>query len=203
MTARDRYVRDLERRLPFALGHRARVVAEVREHLREGGADALARFGSVDALAAELRPELRARAVATASWLVPVLVVAFVVPFYVIPENALPPAPWAGVPGYLAWKYDAALVAFAVALGAGVAAALIGRVSPRWALPPLWLSLAALVAATTFAMVMDAQWIEEVPGTSALLVYGALLPLRVALVALVAAVLVAALRDGGNDLVAD
>ena len=203
MTERERYVRELERRLPFALGHRARVVAEVREHLREGGDEALARFGSAEELAAELRPELRSRALATASWLVPLLVVVFVVPFYVIPENAFPPAPWDAVPAYLAWKQDAALVAFAVALCAGVAAALVGRVSPRWALSPLWLCLAALVAATTFAMVMDVQWIEEVPGTSAAVVYGALLPLRVVVVALAAAVVVGALRDGGPKLAAD
>jgi hypothetical protein len=54
MSGRERYVRELERRLPFALGHRARVVAEVREHLRDGGDEALVRFGSVDELAREL-----------------------------------------------------------------------------------------------------------------------------------------------------
>jgi hypothetical protein len=203
VSGRDRYVRDLERHLPFALGHRARVVAEVREHLREGGDEALARFGTVEELAAELRPELRVRAMATASWLVPILAVAFVVPFYVIPENALPPAPWDAVPGYLAWKQDAALVAFAVAVGAAALAALVGRISPRWAVAPLWLCVLALVAAATFAMVMDVQWIEEVPGTSAALVYGALLPLRLALVALAAAILVGALRDGGRELATD
>jgi uncharacterized membrane protein YjjB (DUF3815 family) len=203
VTAREQYVRELQRRLPFALGHRVRVVAEVREHLREGGEEALARFGSVDELAAELRPELRLRALATASWLVPVLVVVFVVPFYVIPENAFPPAPWDAVPGYLAWKHDAALVAFAVSVGAAAAAALIGRISPRWALAPLWLAVAALVAAAGFAMVMDVQWIDEVPGTSAALVYGGLLPLCAAVVALAVVVVVAALRDGRRELAAD
>jgi hypothetical protein len=200
---RDAYVRELERRLPFALGHRARVLAEVREHLREGREESLARFGPVDDLAAELRPELRARALATASWLIPVLVVLFVVPFYVIPENAFPPAPWAAVPGYLAWKHDVALTAFAVALGAAVVAALAGRVAPRWALPPLLLALGALALAAVVATVMDVQWIEEVPGTSAALVYGALLPLRVAFVAVTMVVLAGALRDGGNQLAAD
>jgi hypothetical protein len=203
VNARERFVRDLERRLPFALGHRARVVAEVREHLREGGDEALARFGSAAELAAELRPELRARAVATASWLVPIVVAAFVFPFYVIPENAFPPAPWDTIPGYLAWKHDAALVAFAVAVAAAVTAALAGRLSPAWALPPLWLAFAALVAAASFAMVMDAQWIEEVPGTSPALVYGVLLPLRLAVVAVAAAILVGALRDGRHELTAD
>ena len=203
MSERDRYVRDLEARLPFALGHRARVLAEVREHLREGGQEALARFGPVDELAAELRPELRARAVGTASWLVPLLVVVFVVPFYVIPENAFPPAPWDAVPAYLAWKLDAGLIAFAVAVGAAAAAAVVGRLAPRWAVPPLCISVAALVAATTFAMVVDVQWIEEVPGTSPALVYGVLLPLRAAVVGLAAAVMAGALRDGRSELAAD
>jgi HAAS len=200
---RDRYVRELERRLPFALGHRARVLAEVREHLREGGEESLARFGSVEELAAELRPELRARALATASWLVPVLVVLFVVPFYVIPENAFPPAPWDAVPGYLAWKQDVALAAFAVAVGAAGVAALTGRIAPLWALPPLVLALTALALAAVVATVMDVQWIEEVPGTSAAVVYGALLPLRVAFVALAAAVLAGALRDCRYELTTD
>jgi hypothetical protein len=203
VNGREQYVRELERRLPFALGHRARALAEVSEHLREGGDEALARFGSADELARELRPELRARAVATASWLLPLLVVVFVIPFYVIPENAFPPAPWAAVPAYLAWKRDAALVAFVVAVGAAVAGMVIARLSPRWALPVLWLSVAALFAAATFAMVLDAQWIDEVPGTSAALVFGALLPLRAAVVALALALLVAALRDGGSELAAD
>jgi hypothetical protein len=203
VSCREAYLRELERRLPFALGHRPRVLAEVREHLREGGDEALARFGSAAELAAELRPELRARAVATASWLVPILVVAFVVPFYVIPENAFPAAPWDAVPGYLAWKQDAALVAFAVAVGGAATAAVLGRLAPRWALPPLSLSVGALVAATAFAMIMDAQWIEAVPGTSPALVYGALLPLRGAVVVLATAILVGALRDGRSEFASD
>jgi hypothetical protein len=47
---------------------------------------------------------------------------------------------------------------------------------------------------------MDGQWVDEVPGTSALLVYGALLPMRAAVVAVAMAVLVGALRDGGREL---
>jgi hypothetical protein len=203
VNAGERYVRELELRLPLALGHRRRVLAEVREHLREGGDEALARFGSVDGLARELRPELRARAVATASWLLPPLVLAFVFPFYVIPENAFPPAPWDTVPAYLAWKQEAALVAFAVAVGAALAGAAIGRLSSRLALPFVWLSTAALFAAAMFSTVMDAQWIGEVPGTSPALVYGALLPLRGAVVAVALGLVLAALRDGGRELATD
>jgi hypothetical protein len=60
-----------------------------------------------------------------------------------------------------------------------------------------------LALAAVVATVMDVQWIEEVPGTSAALVYGALLPLRVAFVAVTVVVLAGALRDGGNQLAAD
>jgi hypothetical protein len=203
VNAREQYVRELELRLPFALGHRRRVLAEVREHLRDGGDGAVMRFGSVDELARELRPELRARAVGTASWLLPILVAVFVVPFYAIPENAFPPPQWATVPAYLAWKHDAALVAFVVAVAAVLAAALVARLSPRWAVPLLWLTLAALVTAATFASVLDAQWIDEVPGTSAALVFGLLLPLRAAVVVLAFVLLVAALRDRGRELATD
>jgi hypothetical protein len=202
VSARERYVDELERRLPFALGHRARAVNEVREHLREGGEEALARFGPVDELAAELRPELRARAVVTVSWLVPLLTAAFVVPFYLVPENAFPPAPWDSMPGYLAWKHDAALMAFVAALAAAAAAAVAARISWSWAIVPLCLAVAALAVAATLASVLDVQWIEAVPGTPATVVY-ALVPARVAFVAAATALLVAALRDGGRELAAD
>jgi hypothetical protein len=204
VTVQEQYVRDLERRLPFALGLRRRVIAEVREHLREGGDQALARFGSVEELAGELRLELRAGAAARASWLVPALVVAFVFPFYVVPENAFPPAPWSSVPGYLAWKQDVALGAFAVAVGSGLVALLVGRIRPRLTLVPLAVSVAGVVVAGSFATVLDAQWIDEVPGTSALLVYGFLLPARVAFMVAATALFVGAgLRDRRHELAAD
>ena len=44
----------------------------------------------VDELAAQLAPELRRRAAARASVLAPLLVVLFLVPFYVVPENSAP-----------------------------------------------------------------------------------------------------------------
>jgi hypothetical protein len=47
------------------------------------------------------------------------------------------------------------------------------------------------------------QWIDEVPGTSAALVYGALLPLRAGVVALAVVVVVVALSDGRRELAAD
>jgi hypothetical protein len=204
LTPRERYVRELERRLPFALGLRGRAVAEVREHLRDGGDEALARFGPVDELAAELAHELRVAASARATWLVPALVAAFVFPFYLVPENAFPPAPWVSVPDYLAWKQDAALAAFVLAVGAAFTAAVVGRLWPRVALVPLALAVAALAVAATFASVMDVQWIDAVPGTSPWLVYGLLVPARLVFVLAAAGLFLGAgLRDGGHELATD
>jgi hypothetical protein len=52
-------------------------------------------------------------------------------------------------------------------------------------------------------VVMDAQWVEKVPGTSSALVYGGLLPLRLGVIALAGLVLAGALRDGRHELAAD
>ena len=166
MTPGERYVRDLEGRLPFALGLRGRAVAEIREHLREGGDEALARFGPVEHLAVELATELRIRAAARASWLIPLLVALFVFPFYVVPENTLPPAPWDVKPGYLAWKQDVALGAWLAALGLGVTGLLLGRILPRLAVVPLAGATAALGVAAVFGGVLAIQWVAAVPGTS-------------------------------------
>lgn len=171
MTERERYVRELEGRLPFALGLRARVLSEIREHLREGGDEALARFGPVEELADELSRELRVRAAARASWLIPALVVVFVFPFYVVPENTLPPAPWDVKPEYLAWKQHTAAGAWLVALAFGLAALVLGRVKPRLALVPLVGATAALAVAVAFGSIVAVQWIDAVPGTSAEIMY--------------------------------
>ena len=171
MTARERYLLELERRLPFALGLRARALSEIREHLREGGDDALARIGPVEELASELGRELRIRAAARASWLVPVLVALFVVPIYVVPENTLPPAPWDVKPDYLAWKQHTAVGAWLAALGLGVAGLLIGRVMPRLAVLPLVGAIAALGVAAVFGSVVAVQWIDAAPGTSVGITY--------------------------------
>ena len=171
MKPRERYVRELERRLPFALGLRTRAISEVREHLREGGDEALARFGPVEEVAAELARELRVRAIARASWLLPAIVVAFVFPFYVLPENTLPPAPWDAKPDYLAWKQHVAVGAFLVALALALVAFVAARVKPMLAAIPLVGSLAALAVAVGFGSVVAVQWIDAVPGTSATITY--------------------------------
>lgn len=206
MNPRERYVRELERRLPFALGLRRRVISEVREHLREGGEEALARFGSLDEVATQLRDELRVRAVARASWFVPAILVAFVFPFYVLPENTLPPAPWDVKPEYLAWKQHVALGAFLVSFALALVAFVAARVRPTLAVAPLVSSLAALALAVGFSSVVAVQWIDAVPGTSTAITYagvasGVLLFLAAALV--VAEALRPVLAKRGSELTAD
>jgi hypothetical protein len=206
VTARERYLLELERRLPFALGLRGRALSEIREHLREGGDDALARIGRVEELASELGRELRIRAAARASWLIPLLVALFVVPFYVVPENTLPPAPWDVKPDYLAWKQHTAVGAWLAALGLAVAGLLIGRMMPRLAVLPLIGAVAALGVAVVFGSVVAVQWIDAVPGTSAGLTYAGIAA-SVLLTAAGVLVLVEASRallpDRRNELAAD
>jgi hypothetical protein len=206
VNARERYVRELERRLPFALGLRTRAISEVREHLREGGDEALARFGPVEEVAAELARELRVRAIARASWLLPAIVVAFVFPFYVLPENTLPPAPWDAKPEYLAWKQHVAVAAFLVALGLALVAFVAARVKPMLASIPLVGSLAALGVAVGYGSVVAVQWIDAVPGTSATITYAGV-AWSLLLLAAAALVVVEAFRLGlpnrRNELTAD
>jgi hypothetical protein len=206
VTPRDRYVRELEQRLPFALGLRGRAISEVREHLREGGEEALARFGPLEEVAAELAQELRPRAVARASWLVSAIVVAFVFPFYVLPENTLPPAPWNVKPEYLAWKQHVALGAFLVAFGLAFFAFLAARVRPTFARAPLVCSFAAFALAVGFGSVVAVQWIDAVPGTSVAITYAGVawgLILFAAAALVVAEAVRPALPNRGNELTAD
>jgi hypothetical protein len=196
VSPQDRYLRDLERRLPYALGLRGRVLAEVREHLRDGGDEALARFGPVEELAPELTAELRVRAAARASWLVPGLLAVFVFPLYVIPENTLPPAPWVSKPDYLAWKQHVAVAAWLIAIGFGLLAFAIGRLRPRLAVAPLACSAAALAVAVVFGSVVAVQWIDAVPGTSAAITYAGI----ATAILLVAAVAFLAVEAGRSAL---
>jgi hypothetical protein len=131
------YLEELRRRLARAPG-RARLLAEVEDHLREAAARlerrgasvqeaeraAVDAFGPPQQLAAALAGQQAAGAV---GWSSRVLVVAMAgfVPVYGFFENFNPPAPWpstAETPGQLAWKLAAAkyLLVGAAALGAVV-----------------------------------------------------------------------------------
>lgn len=202
LNARERYLRDLEARLPFALGLRARVIAEVREHLRDGGDHAVERFGQVEELAAELSRELRLRAVARASWLVPIVLVLFVFPLYVVPENTLPPAPWTDKPAYLAWKQHVAGAAFLVALAFAGSGLVVARVRPKLALVPLVCTVASLCVAVTFNSIVAVQWIEAVPGTSTAIMF-ATIAMSVVLALTAGLVIASALLQRRSELAAD
>ena len=203
-----RYLRDLSAGVgPLPL--RRRLLTEAEDHLREvaealeqAGIErdeaerrAVERFGPVEDVARRLRAEVGARARRWSAWVLPVLVALYVAPFYVVPENAFPPAPWATTPSHLAWKHDVALGAFAAA----VLLALLGALAAAWTARVVvsalaGVAVAALVVSAVVSAVMDAQWIGEVPGTSAALVYGAMLPLKALLVLAAAAVVALPLR---------
>jgi hypothetical protein len=141
----DAYLRELGAQVgPLPL--RRRLLAEAEDHLRaaagslraegvgpaEAERRAVERFGAPGEVARRLRAEVGARARAWGAWLVPILVVLYVVPFYAVPENTFPPAPWASTPGSLAWKHELSLFAFAAAAStekAGAAASSARRMS--------------------------------------------------------------------------
>jgi hypothetical protein len=202
MTEQERYVRELERRLPFALGLRRRALAEVREHLRDDGEDALARFGPVDEVAPKFAAELRLRAAARASWLAALLLPAFLVALYGIPENTLPPAPWPVKPHYLAWKQEVSVVSFLIALAFALLAVVVGRIRPSLAFVPLLGVTAALALAVAFGSIVAIQWVDAVPDTSVALMYGTV-ALMLLLVAAAAYLTLEALPHRRHELAAD
>jgi hypothetical protein len=203
-----RYLRELGAEVgPLPL--RRRLLAEAEDHLRSAAEEleaegverdeaerrAVERFGAAGAVARRMRAEVGVRARRFGAWLVPVLVALYVAPFYVLPENAFPPAPWATTPSYLAWKHDVALDAFAAAAGLALLGALAAALTARVLVSALaGAAVAALVVSAVVSSVLDAQWIGEVPGTSAALVYGATLPLKALLVAAAAAAVALPLR---------
>jgi hypothetical protein len=133
----ERYLEELRRLLGRGPG-RARLLAEVEDHLREaarrlerGGAvrpeaerAAVASFGPPAELAAQLSGEQAATAVGWSARLLIVALAGFV-PVYGFVENFSPPAPWPSAeatPAHLAWKLAAAqyLVLGAAVVGACV-----------------------------------------------------------------------------------
>jgi hypothetical protein len=190
----DAYLDEIRRRLP-PVPLRARFVEETEAHLRalaaETGdeAEAIRRFGNpVPALRRELLRRFRPAAAAVAAlatW-------AYVIPFYVVPENTLPPAQWQETPGRLAWKVSvstAAFLAAAVLTTLGIAAA--GR---GWVLPGI-AGVAALAVSIGVSLPLSWQW----PGADGAVHWGALLPAKLALLALAGAATWASATLGRND----
>jgi hypothetical protein len=186
VSAVDRYLEDLRRRLPLAV--RSRVLAEAEDHLREatrevGEDEAIARFGPAQALADSYRARVR--------WLYAalglLLALAYPVLSYPILENSLPPATWPNVdemPEELAWKREwiVVLVLFAAVAGA---VALGGYLRDRrlivW---PAALALGAIALAGVLGTLLNLQWRAYVPGTPEALLVLAPLQIVVALAGL-------------------
>ena len=146
---------------------------------------ATAEFGDVRQVAASLGRELAIRDTRVAALLALGAVALFVFPFYVVPENTLPPAPWLEKPSELLALQRAALVLW---LAAGLLAA--ASVVLAWSRWPRAASLAATATAVTItsAAVASAllfwRWTVHTPGTPNLALANALaLPIVVACVA--------------------
>lgn len=162
----DRYLSELEPLLP-RIGRR-RILAEVEDHLREAAAEhgeeeAVARFGPPQHVARCFGREPRV------GRLILLVAVATMLPaFYGVPENALPPAPWAEgqMPFALEWKRDAVLV-----LGALAALTVL---SGRRTITAI--GLGSAVAASVLAAVLAVQWADAAPGTPVWLPLVALVP---------------------------
>jgi hypothetical protein len=169
----ERYLAELRRLLGRGPG-RARLLAEVEDHLRETarrlereGAPpteaegaAVAAFGPPDELAAQLAGEQAATAVGWSSRVLMVALAGFV-PVYGFVENFSPPAPWPSAdatPAHLVWKLAAAeyLLLSAALVGASVFILARGyRVRPGGP-PGLARGLALAVALCALALAVGA-----------------------------------------------
>lgn len=190
----DAYLAELRRLLPRTA--RLRALREVREHLRDaaarhraagsspGDAEVLAttEFGDAKLVSARLGGELAVRETRVAAALAFVAVGLFVFPFYVVPENTLPPAPWDEKPFELLALQRAALAAWAVA---GVLAAVgVALAWSRWrraASSGLVATAACMVGASVLSVALLWRWVEHTPSTPNLALANALaLPVVVA-----------------------
>jgi hypothetical protein len=174
----DRYLAELQGRLPRTA--RLRAIPEVRDHLRDaaarhraGGASssdaevlATREFGDVEHIATRLGGELAIRETRVVAVLALFAVAFFVFPFYVVPENTLPPAPWSEKPSELLALQRATL---ALWLAAGMLA--VAGVVLAWSRWPRMasLALAATAAGMLGASVVSAalfwRWVEYAPAT--------------------------------------
>jgi hypothetical protein len=145
------YLEELRGRLP-ATPPRRRFLQEARDHIEDGGLEA---FGPVDVVAARMRRELACQTDRLATRGVLVLVALYVLPFYVIPENTLPPAPWDTMPAHLAWKVTAAEAAFAAAAAIALLAVAAARALRRIA---LFGAVGALAVSAFIAAPLAWEW---------------------------------------------
>ena len=174
----DSYLAELERRLPRMA--RRRILAEAQEHLRDSAsrhgaeglpqhmaeAAAVADFGPVEIVARRLAEQGAVRDTRIAALVALGAVAFFVFPLYVVPENSLPPAPWAEKPRDI---FVLQLVSIAFWLGAGALAA-AGAVLAwtrwsRFASIVLIAACAGIAGSSVVAAVLVARWFSLTPAT--------------------------------------
>ena len=178
------------------------MLAEAEAHLRDAAARhrdegasaaeaerrAVTEFGPVDVVAARLRRELGEVAARPIALLVLAAALLFVVPLYGIPENTLPPAPWASMPETLVWLRDGAVALWlaAVVLAALGAASRLPAVSAT--------ALGCLATSATAGALLAVRWDAEAPATPVARLLALTIPLAAAAVLVPAAALLYARR---------
>jgi hypothetical protein len=174
----DAYLVALERALPRSA--RLRALAEVREHLRdtaerhreagvapfEAEAAATREFGPVSEVARRIGAELAVRETRIASVLALGAVAFFVFPLYVVPENTLPPAPWAEIPVDLVVLQRVA-VAFWVFAGAfaGLSVVLAWTRWTPYASRLLALATISIASSLAVSVALVVRWFSYTPAT--------------------------------------
>ena len=174
----DTYLSELRRLLPVTA--RMRALPEVREHLRDSAARhraagvspgdaelrATGEFGELDVVAHRLGRELAIRETRVAALLALGAVAFFVFPFYVVPENTLPPATWVEKPHELLVLQRVALgLWLAAGVLAGASAALAWSRWPRLASVSLLATAAAITGAFAVSIALFWRWVEHAPST--------------------------------------
>jgi hypothetical protein len=174
----DRYLAELERRLPRLA--RRRALAEAREHLHDAAArhqhrglpreaaEALAveDFGHFELVARRFASEVAVRETRLAAALALGAALFFVFPLYVVPENTLPPAPWLEKPRDI---FLLQLVSVGLWLAAGALALAATALSwTRWsrlASPAVTCALIALAGSVAVSVALVVRWFALTPAT--------------------------------------
>ena len=169
----EKLLAELERELArVGIGGRLkrRILTESEDHLR-CAPDSAERFGSPRRIAVEAARVAYPRRLVWSAVAYAAVVALFVMPLYGIPENTLPPAPWAERPDSLTWKLYVSAAAWLVALGAaGLAALLAWRRLPRATFAALSCSAIALAVSAGIGSLGAVQWADAVPGSTETLV---------------------------------
>lgn len=174
----DAYLSALERLLPRIA--RLRALVEVREHLRDAAArhqasglspveaeEAATRdFGPAGDVARQLGSALAVRETRLAAVLALAATALFVFPLYVVPENTLPPAPWAEKPADIALLQHVGLGfwLFACALAAAGLAVAWTRWF-RFAAPVLLCTAGAVSVSLAVSAALAVRWFQLTPAT--------------------------------------